>query len=207
MKNSSAIGALVLIGLAVAIGVYALQSDGGQLEADLVEPAPAVRRASFSQDLSPQERRKKANMEEAQRYLKRVKEEGTNVGGDLWRIKDDDGTPLYVVGHLIEGYDAFGEPKYLMHKIKRQAAVPVVKRRAIPEAKQPKLAKQKQQLEFIKKSEGGTGRLGNGDGSGGGGLKKGGADDGDKGDNGAQGGVGAGASGGTNSGAAGGSGG
>lgn len=162
MKNSSALGALVLIGLAVVIGVFALQSDDGQLETDLVEPAPTVRRASFQRDLSPQEQRKKANMEEAKRYLKRVKEEGVNVSGDLWRIKDTDGSPLYVVGHLIEGYDAFGEPKYLLHKIKREAAVPVVKRKVnIPEGRQPKISKKKLQLGFIEKSDSGTGRLGN----------------------------------------------
>ncbi len=161
LKNSSALGALVLIGLAIGVGVMALQTEQEDINADLVEAASPARKASFTQDLSPQEARKKGNLEAAKRYLAKVREEGVNVGGDLWRIKDDDGTPLYVTGHLIEGFDAFGEPKYLIQKTKRQAAVPRNDRlkAKLPEHMQPKIAKKKIQIEFSEKSDNGKGRM------------------------------------------------
>lgn len=165
MNNPSMLAATALIGLALVVGVFAYLStapaDG--IDAPVVAKPNLTQRVEFK-DLSPWEQRKKANLEDAQRYLHQVKQEGKEVEGGLIRIRDTDGSPLYVYPELVEGVGANGEPLYMLAKVKRKAAVPLVERKAVPEKFAPTVKGAGKSLSFTKPNSEDNGSEGGGQG-------------------------------------------
>ncbi len=163
MKNPSLMTASALIGLAVVVGAatYLTSGDGDDQAVSLIEAVEPVERVTYK-DLSPHEMRKKGRLEEAKRYLARVKQEGKDVGG-LIKIKDTSGDPLYVWPELIEGVGAYGEQKFMMAQVKRRAGVPLVQP-IRPAGAKAKLSKKKVQVGFAQDAPNYGDRGGMGDG-------------------------------------------
>ncbi|MCB9899173.1 MAG: hypothetical protein H6825_14305 [Planctomycetes bacterium] len=141
--KSSPLSALIMIGVTGLAGTVAwmVWGDRAPIEqqpvlSEVVTPAQPEVMA-----LTPWEQRKKGRLEGAKREIERYKQEGKVLDNGAIKVKDVDGSALYIHPELIEGTGRFGEPLYVMAKYKRRAPVPLREYRGGPKnpANQPKL--------------------------------------------------------------------
>lgn len=184
MKSSSqsALVMLAATGLVGSIAWFAL-SDRGPIEPSEVALPPVEVASPNVMNLTPYERRLKGRVEAAERKIEDYKQRGEVLDNGTIKVKDVDGSPLYVYPELLEGTGRFGEPKYLLATFKRRAPVPLRELRATPKREdlKPKLLvpskpiklKTDEMPDSLKALQsGGSGEDGDGE-SGGGGNKEG----------------------------------
>lgn len=127
MKNPSTTAAIVLVGLALLVGGFAYLTTGDDV---LDQPSDVLTKGTASQvgftTLTPREQRKKSNLEEAKRKLKRIREQGKEVMPGVYRMKEENGEPTYYLSELVEGVGRNGEPLYMAVEYKRRPMVPLM---------------------------------------------------------------------------------
>lgn len=141
MKNPSSTAAFVLVGLALLVGGFAYLTTGDEL---VEEPVDVITKGTGSKvgfvALTPRERKKKSNLEEAKRKLKRIRETGKEVSPGVFRIKDENGTAIYYLDELVEGVGRYGEPLFMAVEWTRRPMVPLKVPRVLTGKNAPKVA-------------------------------------------------------------------
>jgi len=132
VKNPTTTAAFVLVGLALLVGGFAYLTSGDDAQD---KPSDVITQGSSAKvgftALTPREQRKKSNLEEAKRKLKRVKEQGKEVMPGVYRMKEENGEPIYYLSELVEGVGRNGEPLYMAVEFKRRPMVPLKQPRVL----------------------------------------------------------------------------
>jgi len=127
LKNAP-LSALVLFGIAGLVGgVVWIAADQERIEGDAASVPTATVSTPTVVQVTPREKKLQWKLEQAQRKLDKYKKDGVVLPNGAIRVKDVDGSPLYVYPELVEGVDRYGEPKFLMATYKRRDPVPFVK--------------------------------------------------------------------------------
>ncbi|MHC4845384.1 MAG: hypothetical protein ACYTCU_04390 [Planctomycetota bacterium] len=140
MKNPSTTAAFVLVGLALLVGGFAYLTTGDEAQD---KPSDVITQGSTAKvgftALTPREQRKKSNLEEAKRKLKRIRETGKEVMPGVYRMKEENGEPIYYLSELVEGVGRNGEPMYMAVEFKRRPMVPLKEPRLLSGKAAPKV--------------------------------------------------------------------